>query len=128
MPEDTFYLEAPICGIKHQNGKNLSLGHPANRAGIRRIVEGEKRGTYPGGTLRRSDRIRLISELLRAASVTFLKEGRIASAIEVYLGTLRWNLELGRWRYLVALPILCAVEYLGIPAFRWRDSTTRRAG
>jgi len=113
------HIDEPVCAIKFETGGNLSRVHSANRAGILEIVKRERSGQYPGKDSRRPQRIRLISELLRAASVQFVKERGIASALIVYAQIFAWNLELRRWRYLLGFPAACLWEFVGIPAFRW---------
>jgi glycosyltransferase involved in cell wall biosynthesis len=74
--------------------------------GILAMIEREHQGGYPGGEERKADRLRILTTHTRPLSVACARRGLSREAWEIYVRTFRWNLKLGRSRYLVALPCL----------------------
>lgn len=80
--------------------------------GIMAMIECEQRDGYPGGNLRRDDRLRVLTTHTRPLSVACAKRGLSREALAIYRRTFRWNLHLSRWRYLFALPCLVLLGLL----------------
>lgn len=74
--------------------------------GIMAMIDCEQRGGYPGGSTRRSDRLRILTTHTRPLSVACARRGLPKEAKEIYRRTFAWNLRLGRLRYLLAMPWL----------------------
>ncbi|ACK73845.1 glycosyl transferase family 2 (plasmid) [Gloeothece citriformis PCC 7424] len=106
-------IESPLLCIRWFHDHNICLSPVHNRQGIQLIVEAEKQGQYPGGSQRKSDRRAKICALLRVASVTFVREGKIQDAMYIYAQTFVWQLQLGRVRYLVGLPLITLIKIGG---------------
>lgn len=85
--------------------------------GIIAMIEREHQGGYPGGDERKADRLRILTTHTRPLSVACARRGLSREAWDIYGRTLRWNLKLGRFRYLFALPCLAL----------WRSLFRRRA-
>jgi glycosyltransferase involved in cell wall biosynthesis len=73
-------------------------------AGVRRLVEQEVKGNFPGGPQRALERRRIISSFTRPMCIDLLKRGKSRSAWDLYGRTFRWNLKLGRWKFIVGFP------------------------
>lgn len=85
-------------GVRHVAGKNV--------AGDFYRIAMEEGGRYPGGTRRAKERWSILSPHLRANSLECLRSGLRSEAWQIYRRTFRWNVALGRWKYLVAFPVL----------------------
>ena len=80
--------------------------------GIIAMIECEIRGGYPGGDARCGDRLRILTTHTRPLSVSCARRGLPREALAIYRRTFRWNLRLGRWRYLFALPFFVLLGLL----------------
>jgi hypothetical protein len=76
-------------------------------AGVRRLIDQERAGRYPGGPGRARDRRRIIATCVRSLSLDLLAHDP-AAGWDLYRRTLRWHLSLGRWRYVAGFPIRAA--------------------
>jgi GT2 family glycosyltransferase len=76
-------------------------------AGVRRLIDEEIAGHYPGGPGRARDRRRIITTYARPLSLDLLATDPSASW-DLYRRTLRWHMALGRWRYLAGFPLRAA--------------------
>jgi hypothetical protein len=76
-------------------------------AGVRRLIDQEAAGRYPGGPGRARDRRRIIATVARSLSRDLLAHDPPAGW-DLYRRTLRWNLSLGRLRYLASFPVRAA--------------------
>jgi GT2 family glycosyltransferase len=74
--------------------------------GIARMIEHERRGSYPGGVTRRWQRRTIVASHARPASLGCLRTGLFHEAWQLYAKTFSWQACQGRWRYLAAFPLL----------------------
>jgi len=108
------YIQSPPSAIKRKHNSNICFSQIHNRRGTQLIIDSEKEGHYPGGVDRYKERKEKICGLLRAASLTFVREGKIRDAILVYIQTFYWQLESGRFRYLLGLPLMALGKVVNI--------------
>jgi glycosyltransferase involved in cell wall biosynthesis len=80
-------------------------------------VNSERSSSYPGGPARSHERWRILTRHVRPVTIECLKTGRKKEAWKLYCATFHWHLALGRWKYLIAFPILM------LAAFRSRRNT-----
>ncbi len=80
-------------------------------AGVRRLIDQETAGRYPGGPGRARDRRRIITTYARPLSLDVLAADP-AAGWDLYRRTLSWHASLGRWRYLAGFPARAAVARL----------------
>jgi glycosyltransferase involved in cell wall biosynthesis len=80
-------------------------------------VNSERSSSYPGGPDRSHERWRILTRHVRPVTIECLKIGRKKEAWKLYCATFRWHLALGRWKYLIAFPLLM------LTAFRSRRNT-----
>ena len=93
-------------GVRHVPGKNIG--------GDMHRITMEESGRYPGGEERSLERWRILSPHLRANSLECLRGGLRAEAWQMYRRTIRWNVALGRWKYLATFPLMALVtRFLG---------------
>lgn len=99
-------------GITNEMGKSLAGGW--------RLIRTEQSGGYPGGYARARARLEIITQHIRSVSLEFVKAGMFADAWALYRSTLRWQVALGRLKYLMIFP-----PYLTLTAarFRWRGES-----
>ncbi len=98
------YIASPVLYARRVHGENVSWNRELDWIGTRNLIEGEKRGRYPGGDERRGERGRILTAALRAASIRCLRGGEWRRAWHVYRRSLGWNLRQGRWRYVLGFP------------------------
>jgi glycosyltransferase involved in cell wall biosynthesis len=77
--------------------------------GIKRMIESERRGDYPGGRARSNQRRKLLTRHTRAASLTLARAGHVKQARFLYECTIQWNWNLHRFKYLLGAPFIFAV-------------------
>lgn len=76
------------------------------------LLEGERAGRYPGGDELALVRRGLITTHARAVSLECVKAGRARDFANIYLSTLGWHLAQGRWKYLLAFPMLIGAAWM----------------
>jgi GT2 family glycosyltransferase len=81
-------------------------------AGMSYLLDREHQGNYPGGTLRRRDRLRLLSHQAQAVCNWCLKGGCTAMALHIYRRTFVWQLGSGQFSHLVKIPLVAAFPWL----------------
>jgi hypothetical protein len=81
-------------------------------AGCAMLIETEKRGGYPGGVGRSSERRGIITTHARSVSIECAKHGLTRHAARIYAQTLRWHLSSGRWKYMMTFPFVIAAASL----------------
>lgn len=74
-------------------------------SGISRILDNEKSGIYPGGGTRRRERLAGITANARHQTLEIVAEDRTL-AWKLYLKMMAWNVELGRWKFLLGFPLI----------------------
>ena len=87
-----------------RHGPSAMANGDRTLAGVRRLIDQEEAGRYPGGPARARDRRRIITTHVRPVSVGLLATDP-AAGWELYRRTLRWHASLGRWRYLAGFPV-----------------------
>ena len=84
---------------KHARGITRNYGRTV--MGMEHLIASERAGRYPGGKLRRRQRLTMLSRHLRPALLKFLDCGYRRRAWRAFARTLGWHLELGRARFLI---------------------------
>ncbi|MAE61980.1 MAG: hypothetical protein CMJ49_11570 [Planctomycetaceae bacterium] len=79
--------------------KRIYIGH-------RKLIQHEIEGRYAGGLERRLQRIRRICKHVRNAATICALRGHAQLALDLYRRSWRWQLRLGRFRFLLGLPLL----------------------
>lgn len=103
----------------HQGGISQAYGGRAK--GVHALLDAEEAGAYPGGEMRRGERIDYICAHARSTSLACLRLGLPGAGIGIYRRTLPWNLRLGRIKYLAgffAIASVQAAKSLTAPLFR----------
>jgi hypothetical protein len=97
--------------------------------GLCHLIDSESAGRYPGGSQFARQRRDAITRHVRSASLTGLEAGRRREAWDLYKRTLRWHLQLGRWRYLLAFPLKACLRWfrsgrpMNLPAMKERNES-----
>jgi glycosyltransferase involved in cell wall biosynthesis len=99
-------MESPPNAVRWFHGNNICFSQVYNRRGTQLLIDSERHGKYPGDVQRKRDRQDKICALFRAASLTFVREGKIRDGIYIYIETFIWQLQLARFRYLLGLPLI----------------------
>ncbi len=81
--------------------------------GILHMVGQEYAGHYPGGSLRRIERRRIVATHARPVCLACLRTRRVHEGWDLYRKTFLWHLRLGRLRFLLAFPFLVFLRTFG---------------
>lgn len=76
--------------------------------GLVHALDQEDAGQHPGGAARQLERWRIIARTARSLSITVARLGMRQQAWMIYRRTLRWQMKLGKWRYVAAFPPIAA--------------------
>ena len=98
----TFAYRAHAANVKDNLGRTLG--------GIRCVLSAEKGDQYPGGRARARQRREILTRHVRPVALECLREGNQREAWRLYVSTFAWNVSLGRFRYLVAFPVIALIE------------------
>jgi GT2 family glycosyltransferase len=115
-------ITAPCCWALRQHPQNRSKDFSTILRGMDHFLREEEQGRYPGGDDRRIDRLRVITAEARHVVRKALESNAVGSAWHVYRRTLAWNLECGRWRFLLGFPIASTAR----PLFNAMNQRRRR--
>jgi glycosyltransferase involved in cell wall biosynthesis len=98
-------ISNPPIVVRRLFGINLSESRKYNRSGTDFMIASEKTGRYPGGHQRQADRRRLLTVLMRAASVQMARSRDTRAAVSVYFKIFFWSVAQFRFRYILGLPL-----------------------
>lgn len=100
-------VHAPVCFGRRIHGDNISW-NPRYARGIHDLVEHEKAGRYPGGETRAFERRKILGRSIRPTAVDLAQRGWARESLRLYRESFWWQMQLGRWKYLAAVPVLGA--------------------
>jgi glycosyltransferase involved in cell wall biosynthesis len=98
-------ISNPPIVVRRLFGNNLSDSRKYNRSGTDLMINSEKTDRYPGGRPRQKDRRRLLTVLMRAASVQMVRSGDFRSGFSIYRRIFAWSVVQLRFRYILGLPM-----------------------
>lgn len=98
-------ITAPCCSARRRHDAMATHDRPRSVAGCLHLLEQETRGSYPGGKARRRERLALLSGHVRPVAWRCAAHGARAQAWKLYRQTLALHAALGRWRFLLGLPV-----------------------
>ncbi|MEN1680264.1 MAG: glycosyltransferase family A protein [Planctomycetota bacterium] len=101
-------VKQPVTLAYRQHTGSTTRNYDKGLAGMRMLLEQDRRGAYPGGDERRPERMANILSRTRGVCVGSSRRGRPDVAWRLYRETFAWNLRLGRFRFLLAMPLLIA--------------------
>lgn len=101
-------IDAPILFFQRTDLEHLSghVGHAIDAVDV--VIEGERQGSYPGGTELARTRRAMICALARRTAVMCSRVGEVEAALRIYRRCFAWHLALQRWRFLLGFPFLIA--------------------
>lgn len=98
------FISSPNMIAYRQHPQAVTMNTDKTYAGIMYMLSMEKSGKYPGGSERRRDRWRILTQHVRPLSLELMKQGDTEKAWTLYRKTLIWNLAAGRIRYVAGFP------------------------
>ena len=110
-------IAAPVTLAWRRHPQSETGDFTSNILGALRLVVREKSGTYPGGSERSRERRRIIGRHTRPVALACLRKDALKQGWKLYRATLKWNLQLGQWKYVLGFPILALLAFLS-RAFR----------
>jgi glycosyltransferase involved in cell wall biosynthesis len=96
---------------KHE--ANITNAFDKNLAGAHLQIRNEKSGIYPGGKSRSWERWHILSRQIRPVAVAALENRRPDAAWELYKATFGWHLALGKWKFLLGMPLAIIAKKIG---------------
>jgi glycosyltransferase involved in cell wall biosynthesis len=93
-------LAPPIFGYR-QTPQSATTVPAHTYEGMIRIIENELCNSYPGGIVRRRERLRVITRHIRPASLNLVRSRAILAGMHLYARSFWWHFLLGRWKYLL---------------------------
>ncbi|HEY0792713.1 MAG TPA: glycosyltransferase family 2 protein [Chthoniobacterales bacterium] len=102
------WVQAPATFGYRRHPSTLVSNLQGTLTGVGHLISEETEGRYPGGQARRRARWQLITRAVRPPALAALRAGRWAEGFRLYALTWRWHVALGRWRFLLAFPVLAA--------------------
>lgn len=110
-PDFVAVLSPQLFGYRFHGGSAIFKTH-LSFAGCQFLIDQERTGVYPGGGSMQGIRHSIITKHCRSASLACLRAGSPSEGLEIYIKTIRWNLALGRIRYLLGFPFVLATTVL----------------
>jgi len=74
--------------------------------GSKLLISREKKGEYSGGLRYRYQRLEVLGRIIRPVALACLHKAMYKEAWELYRLTFSWNVLLGRWKYILAFPLI----------------------
>ncbi len=109
----TIKIHQPYTVAYRQHVGSTSTAHPDKTLkGIDQLIVSEKAGRYPGGPGRRWERRQIICREVRGSIDLAVRHGRWLAAVELYARCLHWQLRLGRFRFLLGMPVYALLRTL----------------
>lgn len=99
-------ITRPLTLGWRQHAGGVTRDFRRSAAGCEFLITSERAGTYPGGEAWARVRRNIITMHARSLSIEHADAGDIDAASHIYGETFRWHLTLGRFRYLLTLPLL----------------------
>ncbi|RKG90252.1 glycosyltransferase family 2 protein [Corallococcus terminator] len=98
------FVESPVTLGYRQHPESSSRDLDRGYEGTLFLLSQERHGAYPGGSMRRRERLALLLFGLRHVTHWLLEHGRRRQALTLYARGLRFHRALPRWRYLLGFP------------------------
>jgi glycosyltransferase involved in cell wall biosynthesis len=99
-------ITSPVTFAYRNHAGSLKSDLKCLFAGVQLMVRAEQAGEYPGGLSRAIERRHFLTRHTRQMTHIYLAEGDLREACTIYRSTFRWNVALGRVRYILAIPLL----------------------
>lgn len=80
--------------------------YEGNKEGISYLLQSEAEGRYPGGAARQKDRLRIVMQYVRSFMLSAAYCGDVGEAMRLYGSTFVRQIQLGKVKFLVGLPLL----------------------
>ena len=100
------HITAPPTFGYREHRKSLKTMPTYSLSGSRLMVEKEKNGLYPGGRSRKRNRREILTRQMRPVALECLRAGLRKEGWQLYCAAALWHIELGRWKFLAAFPVL----------------------
>jgi glycosyltransferase involved in cell wall biosynthesis len=104
-------IDQPICFGRRVHALNISSFSNRNLLGTRYILDQEKKRAYPAERGRRMQRLGILTSHVRGVSLACVRDKRFGEGWNLYFRTLKWHLQLGRWRYLLGFPMIALMNF-----------------
>ncbi len=103
---------APVTLGYRQHPNSARKNYELIYAGMNNLIESERLGRYPGGALRKKERLQLVTVHIRPVSFECLRHGKQRRAWRLYWKTFEWHLYILRWKYILGFPAIALCQFL----------------
>ncbi|MGB0767559.1 MAG: glycosyltransferase family 2 protein [Phycisphaeraceae bacterium] len=100
-------IDGPATFVRRHHPQQVSKEPSGAFEGRMFLLDQEDAGRYPGGKAYRTHRRELLSFWARVASMQMRRMGRADLGMKFYRRVFWWHVGLGRWKYLIAYPLMC---------------------
>ena len=104
-------ITAPVTFAYREHAGNIAGDLSGNVAALRRQINAEYFGEYPGGSQRRWQRRQILTRHVRPVALACAKAKMRRHAWFLYWSTFGWHVALRRWRFLGAFPLANVVRF-----------------
>ncbi|MCA8986328.1 MAG: glycosyltransferase family 2 protein [Planctomycetaceae bacterium] len=100
------HIVSPPMLAYRQHSQNVSHDLLKSQAGVDLMLSREKKGEYPGGSIRARERNEIISRHIRPFAIDCARKGQFKLAIRYYRALFQESIQHGRWKFLLGLPVM----------------------
>lgn len=105
-------IQSPATFAYREHPDSLKTRLDVSFRSLSYLVGQEEAGAYPGGPVRRRERLEILTRHLRPFTLACLEAGAVSHGWNLYRRTFAWHLLLRRLRYLCSYPVLAALSPL----------------
>jgi glycosyltransferase involved in cell wall biosynthesis len=98
-------MTSPFTFAYREHVGNLTYDLSKSLAGVWYKVHEEQAGHYPGGVARSLERWRILTRHIRPIALECVRKKMKGEAWKLYRATLRWHVQLRRWKFIAAFPL-----------------------
>jgi len=107
----------PVTLAYRRHSGSITRDSRRSFEGAHYLVEQERSGHYPGGSARARARHTIITKRTRPVTIALSRHGFLREAWALYRATFRWNLALGRWKYLGGFPVKSLHDWISAAVY-----------
>lgn len=105
------YISEPFVTAYREHEKSAISSFDKTYEGMLQLIEQELIGAYPGGRERKKERLYILTKHIRPVVISCMKKKQIKKGWSLYKKSFMWNLQLCRFKYLFACPIIATLSF-----------------
>lgn len=100
------FIDSPVLFGYRQHVNSEISNNDRTFQGICYLITQENQAKYPGGNARKQERLEILTRHVRPVSLACLRQRKVQDAWKLYMSTLKWHFQLGRFKYLAVFPVI----------------------